>query len=45
MHVMGIAIYAAAYALIETRTPSSLLFVLAAQQQHAPFVEVEYIEV
>jgi len=42
---MGAALFAAAYALVESRAPPSILLVLVALQRHAPFITVEDLQV
>jgi hypothetical protein len=42
---MGAALYAAAYALVESHAPPSLLLVLVALQRRAPFISAEDLQV
>ena len=42
---MGAALYAAAYALVESHAPPSLLLVLTALQRRAPFISAQDLQV
>lgn len=41
---MGAALYAASYALLESKAPSTLLIALSCQQRVSPFVDLAYLQ-